>query len=55
MNKLRLGLPGMGNIGRHHAGCLLDGKTARGRLTAVASTSRCGGLHGGALVHSLPA
>lgn len=39
MNELRLGILGMGNIGRHHAGYLLDGKVARCRLAAVASTS----------------
>lgn len=39
MALLRLGLIGMGNIGRHHAGYLLDGKVPRCELTAVCSTS----------------
>ncbi len=36
---LRLGIIGMGNIGRHHAGYLLEGKVARCELAAVCSTS----------------
>jgi predicted dehydrogenase len=39
MNQLRIGVIGMGNIGKHHAGYLLDGKAPRCRLTAVGSTS----------------
>jgi predicted dehydrogenase len=39
MNTLRVGLIGMGNIGRHHAGYLLEGKVPRCELTAVCSTS----------------
>ena len=39
MNAVRLGIIGMGNIGKHHAGYLLDGKVNRARLTAVCSTS----------------
>ena len=39
MNKVRIGIIGMGNIGKHHAGYLLDGKVSRAQLTAVCSTS----------------
>lgn len=39
MKEIRLGLIGLGNIGRHHAGYLLDGKVARVRLTAVCATT----------------
>jgi predicted dehydrogenase len=39
MDKIRLGIIGMGNIGRHHAGYLLDGQAARCELVAVTSTS----------------
>ncbi len=39
MNQLRIGVIGMGNIGKHHAGYLLDGMAPRCRLTAVGSTS----------------
>jgi len=39
MNKVRLGIIGMGNMGRHHAAYLLDRKVSRGELTAVCSTS----------------
>src|SRR5437773_9170049 len=39
MNKVRLGIIGMGNIGKHHAGYLLEGKVPRCELTAVCSTS----------------
>lgn len=39
MNSLRLGIVGMGNIGRHHASYLLDRKVPRCELTAVCSTS----------------
>lgn len=37
MNTVRLGIIGMGNIGRHHADYLLGGKVSRCELTAVAS------------------
>jgi predicted dehydrogenase len=36
MNTVRLGIIGMGNIGRYHAEYLLNGKVNRGQLTAVA-------------------
>ncbi|HMP84201.1 MAG TPA: Gfo/Idh/MocA family oxidoreductase [Verrucomicrobiota bacterium] len=39
MDTVRIGIIGMGNIGRHHANYLLDGKVARCELTAVCSTS----------------
>ena len=39
MDKIRLGIIGMGNIGKHHAGYLLEGQAARCELIAVASTS----------------
>ncbi|HXT38686.1 MAG TPA: Gfo/Idh/MocA family oxidoreductase [Candidatus Angelobacter sp.] len=39
MVKVRLGIVGMGNIGRHHAGYLLEGKVKRCELAAVCSTS----------------
>ncbi len=39
MDKIRLGIIGMGNIGKHHAGYLLAGQAARCELVAVASTS----------------
>ena len=39
MNTVRLGIIGMGNIGRHHAEYLLAGKVEHGELTAVCSTS----------------
>ena len=39
MNAVRTGIIGMGNIGRHHAGYLLEGKVSRCELTAVCSTS----------------
>ena len=39
MNNVRIGIIGMGNIGRHHAGYLLDGKVSRAQLIAVCSTS----------------
>lgn len=35
MNKVRLGIVGLGNIGRYHADYLLNGKIARCELTAV--------------------
>jgi predicted dehydrogenase len=40
MNSVRLGIIGMGNMGKHHAEYVLAEKVARARLTAVASTSR---------------
>ena len=39
MNKVRLGIIGMGNGGRHHADYLLAGAVNRGELAAVCSTS----------------
>ncbi len=39
MKNVRVGIIGMGNIGKHHAGYLLEGKVARCQLTAVCSTS----------------
>ena len=39
MKSLRLGLIGLGNIGRHHATYLLAGKVPRGELVAVCSTT----------------
>ncbi|HUR57112.1 MAG TPA: Gfo/Idh/MocA family oxidoreductase [Opitutaceae bacterium] len=39
MDKVRVGIIGMGNIGKHHAGYLLEGKVARCELVAVGSTS----------------
>lgn len=39
MNTVRLGIIGMGNIGKHHAGYLLDAKVPRAQLAAVCSTS----------------
>ncbi|MBI1176626.1 gfo/Idh/MocA family oxidoreductase [bacterium] len=39
MDKIRIGIIGMGNIGKHHAGYLLERKAARCELVAVASTS----------------
>lgn len=39
MNKVRLGIIGMGNIGRHHAEYLRAGKVDRCELVAVCSTS----------------
>jgi predicted dehydrogenase len=39
MDNVRIGIIGMGNIGKHHAGYLLEGKVARCELTAVCSTS----------------
>ena len=37
--KVRLGIIGMGNIGRFHADYLLAGKVQRCELTAICSTS----------------
>jgi predicted dehydrogenase len=39
MTSVRIGIIGMGNIGKHHAGYLLEGKVAQCQLTAVCSTS----------------
>jgi len=39
MNTVRLGIIGMGNIGKHHADYLLAGEVPRCQLTAVCSTS----------------
>src|SRR5262245_23325542 len=39
MNSVRLGIIGMGNMGKHHAEYLLGEKVSRARLTAVGSTS----------------
>src|SRR5579872_2425524 len=39
MSKVRLGIIGMGNIGRHHAEYLRAGKVNRCELVAVCSTS----------------
>jgi len=39
MQSVRIGIIGMGNIGKHHAGYLLEGKVSRCQLTAVCSTS----------------
>src|SRR5437016_6065672 len=39
MNTVRIGVVGMGNIGKHHADYLLAGKVPRCELTAVCSTS----------------
>jgi predicted dehydrogenase len=37
MNEVRLGIIGVGNIGRHHANYLLDGKVRGARLAALCS------------------
>src|ERR1700754_1458012 len=37
MNTLRLGIIGLGNIGRFHAGYVLEGKVARCELAALCS------------------
>ncbi|HZM06412.1 MAG TPA: Gfo/Idh/MocA family oxidoreductase [Candidatus Saccharimonadales bacterium] len=39
MNPVRLGIIGLGNIGKHHADYLLAGKVNRAKLTAVANPS----------------
>jgi predicted dehydrogenase len=39
MDKVRIGIIGMGNISKHHAEYLLAGKVSRCELTAVCSTS----------------
>ena len=42
MNKVRLGIIGLGNIGQHHCSYLLDGKVSRAELTAVCTTNSAG-------------
>lgn len=37
MNKVRLGIIGLGNIGKHHCSYLLEGKLSRAELTAACS------------------
>ena len=39
MNAIRLGLIGLGNIGRHHAAYLLDGKVPRCELVAACAST----------------
>ena len=39
MNKVRIGIAGLGNMGKFHADYLLQGKVGRCELTAVSSTS----------------
>jgi predicted dehydrogenase len=39
MNKVRLGIIGMGNMGRYHAAYLMAGKVNRAELMAVCSPS----------------
>ena len=39
MNKVRIGIAGLGNMGKFHADYLLQGKVNRSELTAVSSTS----------------
>jgi predicted dehydrogenase len=39
MKKVRVGIIGLGNIGKHHAGYLLEGKVPRAEITAVCNTS----------------
>jgi predicted dehydrogenase len=39
MTSVRIGIIGMGNIGKHHATYLLEGKVSGAELTAVGSTS----------------
>jgi predicted dehydrogenase len=39
MTSVRIGIIGMGNIGKHHAGYLLEGKVSCCQLAAVCSTS----------------
>src|SRR5581483_11964240 len=39
MKPVRLGIIGMGNMGKHHAEYLLAGKISRAELTAIGSTS----------------
>lgn len=40
INKVRLGVIGLGNMGKYHADYLLQGKVTRCELTAVASSNR---------------
>ncbi len=42
MNKVRLGIIGLGNIGQHHAAYLLDGKVSRAELTAACTPGAAG-------------
>ena len=42
MNKVRLGIIGLGNIGQHHCSYLLDGKISRAELTAACTPSSTG-------------
>ena len=39
MKKVRVGIIGLGNIGKHHAGYLLDGQVPRAELAAVCNPS----------------
>src|SRR5688572_23733173 len=39
MNKVRIGIAGLGNMGKFHADYLLQGKVNRAELTAVSSTT----------------
>ena len=39
MDKVRIGIIGMGNMGQFHANDIIEGKVARGELAAVGSTS----------------
>ena len=39
MKKVRLGIIGLGNIGKHHAAYLLEGKVSRAELNAVCSVT----------------
>ncbi|MEC9331810.1 MAG: Gfo/Idh/MocA family oxidoreductase [Verrucomicrobiota bacterium] len=39
MDKVRIGIIGMGNMGQFHANYIMEGKVARGELAAVGSTS----------------
>jgi len=39
MDKVRIGIAGMGNMGQYHANYLMKGEVARAELTAVCSTS----------------
>ena len=39
MEKVRIGIVGMGNMGKYHANYLIKGKVAHAELSAVCSTS----------------
>ena len=39
MEKVRIGIVGMGNMGKYHADYLIKGKVAHAELSAVCSTS----------------